>query len=253
MNKKSTFIITTFCLLGFFSMSAQKHTVRNFLSVNGNSAYAGQIRTESRYDFNSFLGGIDNVGIGYQLYANHFTLSLGVETGVTILTNYSNEDITLYHKTVPQGTLELLGNIHVNMPVMFGGEWGKFYFKTGLVPSLNLVNGGTVLGPVLNPDNPEAFKTTKKVRFKNPFQLFGRFEIGGSIGKFTPFEDFIQPKARFYLGGYVDYGFTYDSPKEPRGHYIHQIPYAVSREGYKEKVTQISVGLRFTCLLNCAK
>ena len=77
--------------------------------------------------------------------------------------------------------LELLGNGHVNIPTMVGGEFGKFYFKLGVVPSFNLLNGATVIGPVLNKENPEPYESTNLMLYKNPFQLFGRVELGGSL------------------------------------------------------------------------
>ena len=252
MNKRSTLIFLAVCLLSIFSLSAQK-TVRNFFSVNASLAYTGQMRFESNYNFKPYMGGSNNYGIGYQLYANHFTFSLGAEIGASVITNYSGEMITIGKKDIPEGMLELLGNGHVSIPTMIGGEFKKFYFKMGVVPSFNILNAATIIGPVLNPDDPHAYETTKKLLYKNPFQLYGRFEIGGSLGHFTPFEDPAQPKARFYLGGFIDFGITKDMPRYSRGSYAKKIPYAISDQGYLDKVRQVSVGLRFTCLINCSK
>lgn len=258
MNKKISLILLTVCLFEVFNVNAQ-NAVRNFMYVNGSLGYSGQMRAKSNFNFQPFIGGCDNIGLGYQLYANHFTFSIGAEGGATVMTNYSDEEIVnYYNNNIPKGMLELIGNTHVNTPIMLGGEFKKFYFKVGVVPSFNLLNAATIIGPVLNPDNPQTYEITKKVLFKNPIQLYGRFEIGGSFGKFTPFEDFAQPTARFYLGGYVDFGFTNDTEKnwkngnEGRGHY-GSIPYACSYEGFNDVVHQFSVGLRFTCLLNFAR
>jgi hypothetical protein len=252
MNKRLALILLAACLLSLFSLSAQK-TVRNYFSINASLAYTGQMRFESNYIFKPYMGGSNNYGIGYQLYANHFTFSLGAEIGASVITNYSGEPITIGKKHIPEGTLELLGNGHVSFPTMFGGEFNKFYFKVGVVPSFNVLNAATIIGPILNPDNPQPYENTKKLLFKNPFQLYGRFEIGGSVGKFTPFEDTDQPTARFYLGGFVDFGITKDMPRYSRGSYAKGIPYAISDQGYLDKVRQFSVGLRFTCLVNGAK
>jgi hypothetical protein len=252
MNKKSTLLLLAVCLFGVFNLSAQK-PVRHFLSLNASTASTGQIRLTSHYNFSPFFGGSENLGIGYQLYANHFTFSIGTEIGASVITNYSKEPITIGKKTIPEGTLELLGNGHMNFPVMIGGEFNKFYFKVGVVPSYNILNAATIIGPVLNPEDPHPYNTTKKLLYQNPFQLYGRFEIGGSIGHFTPFEDTDQPRARFYLGGFVDFGITKDMPKVSRGSYKNRIPYAISDEGYQDVLHQIQIGLRFTCLLNFAK
>lgn len=252
MNKKSTLILLAVCLLSIFSVNAQK-PVRSFFTINGGLGNAGQMRFESHYNVGPFFGGSYNLGLGYQLYAYHFIFSIEAEVGATVLTNYSREAITNGNNNIPQGMLELLGNGHVNIPTMVGGEFGKFYFKLGVVPSFNLLNGATVIGPVLNKDNPEPYESTNLMLYKNPFQLFGRVELGGSFGKPTPYEDPIQPKARFYLGGYLDFGFTKDLPTEARGTYSPRMPYAVSTQNMSDKVHQFSVGLRFSCLLNFAK
>ena len=233
-------------------MNAQK-PVRSFLSLNASTAYAGQARFESHYDFKPYFGGSENFGLGYQLYANHFTFSIGAEIGATVITNYSNELIKIGKKDIPIGTLELLGNGHVSIPTMIGGEFGKFYFKVGVVPSFNLLNGATIIGPVLNPDNPSSHKKSPKYIYDNLFQLYGRLEIGGSFGNFTPFEVIDQPRARFYLGLFADFGITKDMPASPHGSYARKVPYAISDQGYRDVLHQIQVGLRFTCLLNFAK
>ncbi|MBR4912805.1 MAG: hypothetical protein IKZ54_08195 [Bacteroidales bacterium] len=256
MNKKSTFILIVVCVFGLFNLSAQKGTTRFFFALNRSLAYTNQERFPSNPDIGAFVGGGENVGIGYQLYANHFIFSVGLEAGVTIMSNSSKSDILYppHNDFIPQGTLEAVANLHFNIPMMIGGEFGKFYFKAGIVPSFNLINGGVVFGPVLSPHNSTMFGTLDGIRYKNPFQLFGRFEIGGSIGKFTPFDANEQPTARFYLGGYVDFGITKDIPSKSCGHhYSHTIPYAISSEGIMDNVHQMSVGLRFTCLFNLAK
>lgn len=249
--KRATLILLTICLLGIFNLNAQK-PVRSFLSLNGSLAYTGQLRSESHFDFKPYLGGSNNYGLGYQLYAYHFTFSIGAEIGASVVTNYSNEPITIGKKHYPEGMLELLGNGHFSIPTMIGGEFGKFYFKVGVVPSFNILNGATVLGPVLNPDNPSSYENPVKRLYQNPFQLFGRFELGGSFGHFTPFENPEQPRARFYLGGYVDFSLTKDMPVVSRGTYSRTVPYGISDEGYQDILHQLSVGLRFTCLLNFA-
>ena len=253
MNKKSTLILLAVCLFFGGSLNAQK-AVRHFFSINASTSFANQLRSESHYNFKPFAGGGENIGLGYQLYTNHFTFSIGAEAGLTVLTNYSGEAITVGHRQYPDGMLELLGNGHVNFPTMFGGEFKKFYFKVGVVPSVNVLNGATVLGPVLNSENPKAYDNPIKRLYQNPFQLFGRFEIGGSFGSFTPFEvSEQQPRARFYLGGYCDFSITKDMPVVSRGRYSGSVPYAISDEGYLDIIHQIQVGLRFTCLLNFAQ
>ena len=252
MNKKIPLVLLAVCLIGGGNLNAQK-PIRNFLSLNASTAYTCQARMESHYDFKPFLGGSENFGIGYQLYAYHFIFSIGAEIGASVITNYSNEPITIGNRHIPEGMLELLGNGHISLPTMIGGEFGKFHFKVGVVPSFNLLNGVTVIGPVLNQDNPSAYENPAKFLYENPFQLFGRIEIGGSFGHFTSFENIEQPRSRFYLGGYADFGFTKDMPATSRGSYSRNVPYAISNQGYKDILHQIQVGLRFTCLFNLAK
>ena len=252
MNKKTTLILLIFCLLGISNLNAHK-PVKNFLAVKGSLAGTFQSRFESQYNVCPFFGGSLNVGLGYQLYAYHFIFSVEAEVGASVFTNYAKEQIINGNAKIPQGTLELMGNGHVSVPTMIGGEFGKFYFKIGVVPSFNLLNGATVIGPVLNEEDPKPYESKSLMLYQNPFQLFGRFEIGGSLGQFIPYYEYKQPIARFYLGGYVDFGLTRDLPTVPRNSYGLRMPYAVSNENMSDNVHQFSVGIRFTCLLNCAK
>lgn len=254
---KKSFILLICCMITLGSINAQ-HPTRHFISLSRGSAYSNTVRVQPSLPV-VCLGGIsDNIGLGYQLHHNHFTFGVGVEYDNTIMANMSTEDITtvgfLHYNTIEKGMTELLHNMSFNFPVMLGGEFGKFYFKAGVAPSLSVYGNGGVIGPALN-DNSEVwdYEDIHQYRYNRDFQLYARFELGGSFGEFTSFDELVQPKARFYLGAYVDYGIFEEGPKKSIGSYAHYVPYAISDEAFHDVTIPLNVGLRFTCLFNVSK
>lgn len=260
MKKQKTFFLMMCCMMIAGCLSAQ-HPTRHFFSLNGGLGFTTSFRTQSALNVNCLGGMTDNVGIGYQLHHNHFTFGVGLEYDNSIFGYSSGEDISFALVTVPKGTTEVLHDMRLNIPVMLGGEFGKFYFKAGVAPSISLYGRGSVLGPALN-DHSVVWdaEDIERVPYTRDLQLLGRVEIGGSFGNFVAFDNPLQPRARFYLGAYLDFGFLNDNVKEHKGSYIQNayaasssVPYIVSNESRNDKAMPFSIGLRFTCLFNLAK
>lgn len=249
MKRKRNITLLTVCFLLAGSLSAQ-HATRDFIYLTANTGYSSLSRPQSAYKVTCPGGINDGIGLGFQMHHNHFTFSIGAEYYNNILSNVSAEEI---HE-VPKGMTEILHDINLNIPILIGGEFGKFYFKTGILPSFNLYGEGIVVGPAFN-DHSVVWDTKDmiSVRYNHTFQLFGRFELGGAFGTFTPFDYPIQPRARFYLGGYVDFGFLNYKVKQYQGSYSDKIPYVACNEAADDKVFPFSVGLRFSCLFNVSK
>lgn len=253
MKQRKTLTLLMACLMFAGCLSAQ-HATRHFISLTGSDAYMNSFRPQPACDVLT-LGGVGGtVGVGYQLHHNHFIFNVGLEFENSLLSNIAINDIR-FDPThiVKKGTTELLLNVNMNIPIMVGGEFGHFYFKAGVVPSLNVLGGGAVIG-VIN-SNPQIldFDDIVAYRYMKIPQVYGRFEIGGSFGNFTPFDNPEQPRARFYLGVYMDMGLMKDRPKQAVGSYADYVPYAISNEAYNDVAIPVNIGLRFTCLFHLGK
>lgn len=260
MKKQRIAILLMSCMMIAGCLSAQ-HPTRHFFSLNGGLGFTTSFQAKPALNVNCLGGLTDNVGVGYQLHHNHFTFGVGLEYDNSVYGYSSGEDIPFGLVVVPKGTTEILHDMRLNIPVMLGGEFGKFYFKAGVAPSISFYGNGSVLGPALN-DHSVVWdaEDIERVSYTRDFQLLGRVEIGGSFGNFVAFDNPLQPTARFYLGAYFDFGFLNDNVKEHKGTYMlsaypeaSSVPYIVSNESLGDKAVPFSIGLRFTCLFNLAK
>ena len=255
MKKQRIITLLVSCMMFAGCLSAQ-HTTRHFISLNGSNGYVNTVRPQPALPVGCLGGSSNTIGLGYQLHYNHLIFSAGMEYDNSVLCNASKEEIIflLPPGRFPDGMTEILHTMNLNFPVMLGGQFGKFYFKAGVVPSVTVYGDGAVIGPALN-EHSVVWEDEEIVhyRYKRIPQLYGRFEIGGSFGKFTSFDDPSQPKARFYLGAYVDYGVMKDIPSQGIGSYTNFVPYAISNEGNNDVSIPLNIGLRFTCLFHVGK
>lgn len=254
MEQKKSFILLMACLMLAGCLSAQ-HPTRHFISLTGGVGYVNTIRPNPALPVYGIGGAGENIGVGYQLHHNHLTFGVGVELGHSMSCNVSLDEIPYVgyqpQPKVEAGMTEALYNMDINIPIMLGGEFGHFYFKAGVVPSFSIYGKGAVFGPIFN-ENPDVLDEIHAYRYTRIPQFYGRFEIGGSFGNFTSFDDPSQPRARFYLGAYADLGFMKDKPKQDLGTYP-AVPYAISYQGSNDVSIPINIGLRFTCLLHVGK
>lgn len=256
MKQKRTLTLMMACLMFVGCLRAQ-HATRHFISLNGSSGYVNTIRPNPALPILGLGGLSDNIGLGYQLHHNHLIFSVGVEFDNSLMVNTSKEEIVFLVPSgrFPKGMTEVLHTMNLNFPVMLGGQFGNFYFKAGVVPSATIYGNGAVIGPVLNDEHSVVWDKQDIVRYRYSriLQYYGRLELGGSFGSFTSFDDPQQPKARFYLGAYMDYGLMKDIPSQGIGSYTNFVPYAISNEGHNDVSIPINIGLRFTCLFHVGK
>ena len=244
------------CLMAVGCLNAQ-HATRHFVSITSGFGYVNTIRPNPALPVKGLGGATENIGVGYQLHHNHLTFGVGVEYDNSISCNVSQEEIAyIGYQPMPhieKGMTEMLHNMNINIPIMLGGEFGKFYFKAGVVPAFSVYGKGAVIGPAFNENSVVWDKEDiQSYRYTRIPQIYGRFEIGGSFGSFTSFDDPNQPRARFYLGAYADCGIMKDKPKQTFSYYP-VVPYAICYNGSFDMSIPINVGLRFTCLLNVGK
>ena len=246
MNKRIKMTALTICLLTGACLHATaqessetKSAVQHSLMVGAQLNYASLMRStmeSSRLDVNPWLGSAPGIGVGYHLYKNHFTFDVSGEMEYGVYTNRSGSDIVMGSVTVPGGTTEMIQNMNVDFPVMLGAEFGRFHFKIGAVPSL------CVYGTCARTEDGSTQYEVSRIP-----QLRGRMEIGGQVGASS------DGKVCYQLAGYGDFGVLNERPMQRKGSYADGVPYHIADESTADKVHNLTVGLRFTCLFNFSK
>lgn len=221
------------------AQESAKAPVQHNLLVSAHLNYVTLMRSSleaTRLDVNPWLGSAPGIGIGYHLYKNHFTFDVGGELEYGVYTNRSGSDIDFGYVTMPSGTIEMIQNLNINIPIMLGAEFGKFHFKLGAVPSLCVYGTGALTG-----EGSTQYKVSRIP------QLRGRVEIGGQVGASS------NGKVCYQLAGYGDFGVFNERPVQRKGSYADGVPYHIADESTADKVHNLTVGLRFTCLFNFSK
>jgi len=218
---------------------AEKTPVQHGLAVTAHLNYATLLRSTkeaTRLDVNPWLGSAPGIGAAYHLTKGHFTFDLGGELEYGVYTNRSGSAIIIGATTIPGGTIEMIQNLNVNIPFMFGGEFGKFYFKVGAGPSFCVYGLGA-----------RTESGSKQYKVSRMPQLRCRAEIGGEVGASK------NGMARYQLGAYADYGVLNERPIQRKGSYADGVPYHIADESTADILHNLSVGVRFTCLLDFTK
>ena len=238
MKDKTKILAVAVCLLTAVTAFA-KAPYEHRMTVSAQLGYATMLRSTletAPLDVRPWLGAAPAVGVGYQLKQGHFTFDLGCEMEYGVYTNRSRSAVTIGATTVPQGTTEMIQNLNINIPILFGGEWGKFYFKVGAGPSFCAYGTGSLTGA-----GAKAYKVSRVP------QLRCHGEVGGQVGQSS------DGMARYLLAAYADYGVLNERPLQRKGSYADGVPYHVSDESTADKLNGLHVGVKFTCVLDFSK
>lgn len=120
------------------SAHAESHLFR--LSVD--AAFANEFSTPDGYQLRSSAGALGGVGVGYRLAHKGFLFDVGVGASYSYISNGLNDSVYVEDMFDVQGepytgehrfTERQDGGqrVSVNVPVMFGGEWGRWYALAG--------------------------------------------------------------------------------------------------------------------------
>lgn len=250
-------------LLGFSQVSGaytrltpERH---HFLSVDAAIGYASLDNKAA--DLKSGTGVAANIGVGYRVYYNHFLFSTGIEgyylynthsmTGVQRNLNMiDTEGMPFTLIADASDGRDVCHSLNLNIPVLFGGEFRKFYFLLGPKFSYNFF-GRTESSAMLTTkgeyeryigvfeDMPNhQFQTSPVSSGKLPLtwniDILAHMEIGMRLGDLISMTgaDVPKPKQRFYIALYADYGILN----------IHRNVSTGDRLGYRETADS---GLQF--------
>lgn len=233
--KKIVFIVC----LALLSMWVNAHTrltpeTYHFVSLHADAGYSALLHNIQGHAPSAGMN--TNLGIDYRLYHNVFLFSVGVEGMYELNANRMEDhdeaipmmdtegDIFQMHLHVDKAR-DLSHMVNLNIPLLMGGEWGRFYFMIGPKFSINMYGATTSSAKVTTYGEYERYYDdfydmpnhqfitgmpvkSDMLKMKWNFNILAHIEIGGRIGHMFKHKQFrLNPdKVRMYLAGYVDFG-----------------------------------------------
>lgn len=176
-------------------------------------------------------------GVGYQMYRNHFIMSLGAEARygayqvrpLDAVLSFNTVDSENDPFTLNASIFNRRDNLHaldLQVPLLFGFEYNHFYFKAGGKFGLN-VYGSAVTQALLTAtatyerfvddfgnmpnhqlyENQEVLSARQKILFRP--QAYATAEIGYRFDEFYTMTGADVPKSntRCYVAAFAEYGF----------------------------------------------
>ena len=257
----------------------------NFVSLHGDLGYSALLTTMPDHKLASGVN--PTIGVDYRLFYNNFLFSVGAEA----MYQLNAYNIGAFNDTVPMQDTEgnsfrmiakvdkprdLTHMVNVNIPILFGGEWGRLYFMVGPKVSLNLfgaASSSAVYETYADYDNAyddfhdmpnhqlergqRMSSSTLPLRWK--LNVMAHAEIGARINHMFKHKQFrINPdKIRMYLAAYVDYGVLniysasenkpwYEYAKADKGVQFNIRPLMCSTLANGAKFNNLNVGIKYT-------
>ncbi len=226
------------CLLAWSALISA-HTplspeTRHFLSLHGDAGYSAILHTIAGQKPSAGMAAM--IGFDYRLFHNNFIFSAGVEGMYELNANQLDDhdeairmmdtegDIFNMHVHVDKSR-DLAHMANVNIPILFGGEWGRFYFMVGPKVAINLYGMTASSAQITTYGEYDKYyddfydminhqfvsnqyMSSAALPLKWNFNIVAHAEIGGRIGHMFKHQQFrINPdKVRMYLGAFVDFG-----------------------------------------------
>ena len=278
--------------IGVSAFTALTPETYHFISLHGDAGYSALLHTIAGQK--PAAGMNANIGVDYRLFHNNFLFSAGIESmyelnanqldalDVSIPMKDTEGDLFDMHVMVNKSR-DLTHMVNLNIPLLVGGEWGRFYFLVGPKVSLNMYGSTSSRAQVttygeydryyddfydmLNHQfvTGQAMKSgTKPLQWNT--QIMAHLEIGGRIGHMFKYKQFrINPdKVRMFLAAYVDFGllnlhvnkggspiFEYSETNQGVQFYIQ--PLLVSSMSDGATFRNLNVGIKYTVAFELPK
>lgn len=259
----------------------------HFISVNGALGYTAV--TNNVVDVALGSGVNTSIGVGYRLFHNSFLFSAGIDGSYRFVTHsmadsrcqldmIDTEGMPFKMDADATNGADVCHAVNLNIPILVGGEFQRFYFLVGPMLSVNLW-GSTSAKAMLTTtgeydryfdhfeDMPNHYFSTvplssgtQSVSFQ--IDVLAHAEIGWRLGKFysQTGADVPKPKQRYYIALYADYGLlnihrnvakgdrlSYEET-ELQGLQFNLTPALLSTELKGAQLHQFSVGIKVTFL-----
>ena len=281
------------------SLSTQAYTRLNpeehhFIAIDASGSYDGY-RSDTVV-VSHLSGGGASIGVGYRYYRNQFLFATSLQLKYTYFTLSMSDMRDSVSLVDSEGDAFLLRAdatqcrdrnhaLHLQLPLLFGMEWKRFYFLVGPMFSVNVFGRTLTDGDIttsatypmyngLMVDMPTHNLMTQSVSHYRDLQLnldlLAHLEIGWRIGRLPrPREIALSPTLnRYYIALFADIGclnIQYVGNKEnltPRLWHettsdasgqafttFHLTPTMMSRELYGRRLTEYYIGVKFTAAL----
>lgn len=271
-------------------MCASAHTrlapeLRHFVTTHADLGYSALLHDIQGYQPASGLN--LNMGADYRVFYNDFIFSFGAEFLYELHANRINS-LDLYlpmmdtegelfdmHVQVDKAR-DLTHMINLNIPILLGGEWKRFYFMVGPKMSINLYGATssgahfTTSGEYERPYDPffdmpnhqfesGQYMGSGTLPLKWNFQLMAHAELGVRIDKTTFYQVFRRnpDKKRMYLAAYLDFGLLnihtggsglppFEYRETDQGVKFFVQPLMLSNLSNAAVVRNMSVGIKYT-------
>ena len=205
----------------------------HFLTFHGDLGYSALLHTMK--GIKTSTGWNANFGFDYRLYHNDFLFSIGVEgmyeqnfhlinqLDFTIPMRDTEGDVFDMHVHV-NAPLDMANMVYVNVPVLFGGEWGRVYFLVGPKVSINLYGSTSTKASITTYGEYERYYDdfhdmpnhqftdlqmgSGTLPLKWNLNLLAHAEVGARVSHMYKHRSFrIDPDmVRVYLAAYADFG-----------------------------------------------
>lgn len=218
-------------------MSAQTELnpeITHFVALHGDAGYSSLLH--SMKGRTPAMGINANIGIDYRLQYNHFLFSVGAEGMYQLNANHIGQLTETIRMRDTEGeqfdmhvrvdkSQDLTHMANANIPILFGGEWNRFYFLVGPKVSVNLYGATSSTAQVTTYGEYERYyedfydmenhqfvsgqpMASALLPMKWNFNIMAHLELGGRIGHMFRHKQFrLNPdKNRLYLAGFVDFG-----------------------------------------------
>ena len=260
--------------------------IHHFISINGDLGYSALLHTIENHPASNGLDA--HIGLAHRYYYNHFSMTVGAEVAYQFNTNRINDmdfpitmrdtegDIFQMHVQV-YNSHDRTHMINLNFPVLFGGEWSRFYFLVGPKVAINLYGSAyseaeyTTTGEYeryyadfSNMENHQfvSHNTMESgvLDMKWNANLLAHVEVGARVDNFYKYRTFrLNPDlVRMYLSAYMDFGvlnllpaqqhkaiFDYRDT-EDKGLQFYIQPLMLSNLANDAVVRNLNVGIKYT-------
>lgn len=253
--------------------SSLLHNIQGQKPAVGANAIFG---VDYRLNYNSFVFSVGAEGM-YELNANQLDK---VDVSIPMLD--TEGDLFDMHVKVDKSR-DLCHMANVNIPVLVGGEWKRFYFMVGPKFALNLYGATSSTALVTTYGEYERYydnfydmenhqfvsnrpMSSGMLPMKWNMNIMAHLEVGGRIGHMYKHQQFrLNPdKVRMYLAAYVDFGllninsntgsaplFEYRETDQGVQFYIQ--PLLLSTMSSGAKFRNLNVGIKYTIAFEMPK